>query len=73
MIGHCHKPHELTTDELDQVSGGSGGFEIMSFTFGIGVPATIGSGSGDAEGNVNFNDLSITSTTGCVGRFKSIR
>ena len=45
-----HDRIELTSNELDHVSGGSGprAFEIKDFSFGIENTTTIGSASGGA-------------------------
>ena len=57
---------ELTENQLDTVSGGSGprAFEIKDFSFGIENPTTIGSATGGAgAGKIKFNEFSITKTT----------
>ena len=61
-----HDRIELTSNELDHVSGGSGprAFEIKDFSFGIENPTTIGSATGGAgAGKIKFNEFLITKTT----------
>jgi type VI secretion system secreted protein Hcp len=51
----------LTIDGINATNGKPCVFEIQSFSFGVGNPTTIGSGTGGADsGKASFHDISIT-------------